>query len=82
MNMPIRQISTVTLQMKYYPLRLAIGTILIISSLQGASIFLLLIGIVLFGSGISPCIFVGGAGSEKITIPVVFWKKTEARKLV
>lgn len=86
-HLPIRQISTVTIQVKYYLLRLIFGALLTIASLgamsgNGNMVILLVLGIVLFGSGIAPYIFVGGTGGEKISIPVVFWKKSEAQKFV
>lgn len=85
-NLPIKQISTVT-QVKYYLLRLIIGALLMMWSLGSISkdpgmVLLLLIGIVLFGSGMSPHIFVRGTGGETVSIPVVFWKKSEAQKFV
>lgn len=86
-NLPIKQISTVTIQVKYYLLRLIIGALLMMWSLGSISkdpgmVLLLLIGIVLFGSGMSPHIFVRGTGGETVSIPVVFWKKSEAQKFV
>lgn len=86
-NMSLKQISSVTVKVQYYLLRLFFGAILVMAGFgnlsgpdAGAGFFLLLLGVILFGSGISPYLAVAGTGSEVVKVPVVFWKKSEAIK--
>lgn len=86
-NMNLKQISSVTIRVQYYFFRLLIGALLILGSLGtlsengAASIFWLIIGILLFGSGISPYISIGGAGGENVKVPVVFLEKIRSTKI-
>lgn len=82
-NMSLKQISSVTVKVEYHLFRLICGVIFIMAGWNignSSAVLVILLGILLFGSGISPYLAIFGTGSELIKIPVVFWKKKEAIK--